>query len=109
MNDDFDIEGALRRYSCKPGENTRRSVLARFIQARQGGAPDRNPDGFWHKPVPLYLVASVILVFACLSFIAGQKTTQGDMQTTVSEEPSQERPVVTSEDIKWVVAENDLL
>jgi len=104
MNEDIDIENILKRYRSDPSPKVRRSVLSRFTHT----FGSREPVSLWKKPIPLYLVAAKIVIAVGISFFAGQRMAQPERQPEALHEPIQENSITTQE-IKWEVAVNDLL
>ena len=109
MRDDFDIEDALRRHRCDPSPRVKQSVLAELDRTRRHGSIHRGAAGFWKRPVPLYVAAAALVIVVGLAFAAGRMTSWTDRQSGLSGEPSREKNDITSRDIHWVAAENDLL
>ncbi len=105
MNEDIDIEDVLKRYRGAPSSRVKRSVLSRFIHT----FGSRSSVGFWRRPIPLYVATAIVVIAVGLSFFAGRKTFQHELQPTVLYEYVPERDVTTTQELKWEVAHNDLL
>jgi hypothetical protein len=118
MKNDLDIEDVLKRYRHKPDSGIKRSILARFadktrlrVKPHQSGLP-----GFWHRPVPLYLVAAQIIVAVGLGFFASRFVPVSKVGSETVQERSAhieagEQPLdaLETEELSWEIAPNDLL
>ena len=109
MNEDMDIEEALKRYRSDPSPQVKRSVLSRFTHTFEGRNSVSNLICFWKKPIPLYLVAAQIIIAVGLSFFAGQIVSQPDQPSKVLHEALQEKNITATHEVKWEVALSDLL
>ena len=106
MRDDFDVEDTLRRYRTEPSARVKRTVRDRFGEMRDPGPKHR---GFWKRPIPLYAAATALAIVVGLSFAAGRTTSRDGYRTGSSTQPAGQDTLMTSVEIEWVPAENDLL
>lgn len=109
MNNNLDIEDTLKRYRSDPSSQVKRSVLTRFIHTFENKGSAHTNVVFWKQPIPLYVVAAIIIISAGVSFFAGQRTPQHKGQQKVLHESLQEQPTTSSQEITWVAALSDLL
>jgi hypothetical protein len=109
MNDEFDIEKTLGKFRADPGADVKASVMSRFNEATTSGERDIPKAGFWRKKIPLYAVVASLFVFMVLSFYAGKITSRPEAKGIVNEEANQADEIISADDIKWTVAERDLL
>jgi hypothetical protein len=110
MTTDFDVEGALGRFRHEPSARVKRSVMTAFRHTFRGGDRGGRRVRFWRRPVPLYAAAATLLVLVGLSFALGRTTSRaGGSQSGLSPERPGGKNVVTSQDMNWVAAENDVL
>ena len=105
MNENIDIEHVLKRYRGAPSSRVKRSVLSRFIHTFDS----RSSVGFWKRPIPLYVATAIVVIAVGLSFFAGRKMFQQELRPTVLYETVPEGDVITTQELKWEVARNDLL
>jgi len=75
--------------------------MSAYDEAFGGGRAKQGPVAFWKRPVPLYAAAAALVVMIGVSFVAGQRA---PVQGTTPADGA-----VTSADIEWSAAENDLL
>ena len=109
MNDNFDVEGFLRRSPVGPDSGVKRSVMARFED--KSGTRRRSPGrtAFWKRPVPLYAAVAGLILSIGIAFLAGRGTTWFDRRGDAVREESPQVRVNERAEPEWVVAENDLL
>jgi hypothetical protein len=105
MTDHRDIEETLKRFDRAPDAETKAEVMSAYRRAFEAGAR----AGFWRRPVPLYAAAAVIVVLVAASFVAGQRTSMSAGARADRATPGVTDGVVTSQDIEWRPAQNDLL
>ena len=109
MEDNHDIEDALKKSRLRPSPRVKKRVLSEFMRSHDAKHAQSVEPGFWKKPIPLYAVAASLVILVGLSFFAGQRTSQADNQPTASQQLSQPQEITTAQDITWRIAERDLL
>jgi hypothetical protein len=105
MTDHRDIEETLKQFDHVPAEGTRDAVMAAYRHTRG----DRAGVVFWKRPVPLYAAAVIVVVLVAASFVAGQRTSMSAGARADRMPPAGADGMVTSQDIEWRAAQNDLL
>lgn len=113
MNDDIDIERALKEYSSDPSARVKRTVISRFKDVVGGRAGTNlvqgSKTGFWRKPIPLFVVTATLVLAAGLSFFAGRKTSAPQPQIKSLPESAQESTKPAAPELTWEVAPNDVI
>ena len=110
MNRKLDIEDMLKRFRKEPGPLVKHAVLARYAErfGREQRATAR-VGRLWQRPVPLYMAAALAIVFAGISFIAGQKHSR-PMRTARSESTAVQDSLANAViNQSWRVAPRDVL
>jgi hypothetical protein len=104
MTDHHDIEETLKQFKHEPAPKSKQAVMNAYrnaFAARPGIA-------FWKRPIPLYAAAIIAIVLVGVSFVAGLRSSMG-VETRVSAPEENVDGAVTSQDIEWRPAQNDLL
>lgn len=113
MTDRRDIEESLKSFHHQPGGRVKRSVMSAYARAASARVEGGHSRGFWIRPVPLYAAAAVLVLMVAVAFAAGRYTSPAaspavtPAATAVS--PASADGAVTSHDIEWSTATNDLL
>lgn len=106
MNDDLDIEKALRRGDHGPSQRTKGAVMARY--AEMSGRLEGKRAAWWRRPVPFYRVAAALIILAAVSFAAGNRL--GNVSLSGAPDSRQSSSSVLAGDtLQWVAAKNDCL
>jgi len=104
MTDERHIEDTLKQFAHEPAPGSKQTVMAAYREAQAA----RPPVPFWKRPIPLYAAAVIVAVLVAASFLAGQRSsTVPENRTSASLENAD--GVVTSQEIQWRPAQNDLL
>lgn len=101
MNEDNDIEKMLKQYNPPLGEHVKRSVLVHYNSIHRA-----RTSSFWKKPVPLYKVVAAMIIVAALSFSAGKALLSNQWLIRSLQD---EKPVLLKQEMKPVIAVNELL
>ena len=109
MKNDIDIEDLLKRYRSDPSQRVRRAVMSRFRETYGRGEEVGRPTVFWRRAVPVYLVTVIIIIAAGVSFFAGWRIPQEKRTQEGLQEPLQKTEITDVQELKWEVAENDIL
>jgi hypothetical protein len=107
MKDDIDIEGELRKYHSDPSPHVKRSVLERFRRKYRGGNAFMRLLGLWKNPVPVYIVAAVVIMAAFAAFLAGQRSSRLQPRRTTLQAPL-EREALSLSELEYEIAQSDL-
>ncbi len=109
MKKDIDIEDLLKRYRNDPSQRVRRAVMSRFRETYGRGEEVGRLTMFWRRAVPINLAAVILIIVSGLSFLVGlsiprEKKAGGEPQV-----PLQQTEITDVQELKWEVAENDIL
>ena len=105
MNKKNDLESLLKQYECSPRPQVNRSLLSHYTQTY--GL--RKTTVLWKRPVPLYKAVVAVVFAVLLSFFAGKTMfVKGEFHEEVSE-PIKGKFATSKQNIKPVIALNELL
>ena len=109
MKNDIDIEDVLKAYRSDPSSRVRRAVMSRFRETYGRGEEAGRPTVFWRHAVPVYLVTIIMIIASGVSFFAGLSIPQEKRTQEGLQEPLQKTEITEVQELKWEVAENDIL
>ncbi len=109
MNDQRDIEETLRKFRHDSYARAKQSVMSAYDASFAGSDGTRGAVAFWKRPIPLYIAAMMAVLMVAGAFLAGRRTSIQDISPVTSQQPAPADGAVTSADIEWSAAENDLL
>jgi hypothetical protein len=109
MTNDIDIEDLLKRYRGDPSPRVKRAVMSRYRHAAARRATAGAYAPFWRRAMPVYLAAVLIVIAAGASFFAGWSISRQRGTEQGSPQQLRQAKIIEAEELRWEVAENDIL
>ncbi len=109
MNRKWDVEDLLMRFRVEPAARVKRAAMARYSERYGRERRPTGAAGMWRRPVPVYLMAALVLLSSALSFVGGRSLSREREIPKGASAAAQDSLAEAALERSWQAAPRDVL